>query len=64
MWASTASVVVYPRCTPAYLFLGALYRSGNQIDRPRSMYEKVLELEPRHRGAAAELSALGVQVPD
>jgi hypothetical protein len=22
------------------------------------MYEKVLELEPRHRGAAAELSAL------
>jgi serine/threonine protein kinase len=48
-----------PRCTPAYLFLGALYRSGNQIDRARSMYEKVLELEPHNRGAAAELSALG-----
>jgi serine/threonine protein kinase len=48
-----------PRCTPAYLFLGALYRSGNQVDRARSMYEKVLQLEPHHRGAAAELSALG-----
>jgi hypothetical protein len=48
-----------PKCTPAYLFLGALYRSGNQIPRARSMYRKVLELEPRHRGAAAELSALG-----
>jgi serine/threonine protein kinase len=48
-----------PTCTPAYVFLGAIYRSVNQLDRARSMYQKVLELEPRHRGAAAELRALG-----
>ncbi len=53
-----------PRCTPAYLFLGALYRRGDQIDRARSMYQKVLDLEPRHRGAAAELAALGDGPPD
>ena len=53
-----------PGCTPAYLFLGALYRSQNRIDRARSMYQKVLEREPRHRGAAAELSALGGEPAD
>jgi hypothetical protein len=47
------------KCTPAYLFLGALYRSQNKIDHARSMYKKILEREPRHRGAAAELAALG-----
>jgi serine/threonine protein kinase len=53
-----------PGCTPAYLFLGALYRSWSQPDRARSMYQKVLQLEPRHRAAAAELSALGDGPPE
>jgi serine/threonine protein kinase len=53
-----------PGCTPAYLFLGALYRSWKQPDRARSMYQKVLQLEPRHRAAAAELSALGDGRPE
>jgi hypothetical protein len=48
-----------PGCTPAYFFLGTLYRRDNQLDRARSMYRKVLELEPDHRGAKGELSALG-----
>jgi hypothetical protein len=48
-----------PNCTPAYFFLGTLYRRENQLDRARSMYRKILELEPRHRGAKGELSALG-----
>jgi hypothetical protein len=48
-----------PGCTPAYYFLGTLYRRDNQLDRARSMYRKVLELEPGHRGAKGELSALG-----
>jgi len=48
-----------PRCTPAYFTLGALYASLNDVERARSMYKKVLELSPRHRGAAAELAALG-----
>ena len=52
-------VGVDPRCTPAYLLLGALYRSRNQIEHARRVYQKVLELEPRHRGAAAELWVLG-----
>jgi serine/threonine protein kinase len=52
-----------PTCTPAYVLLGAIYRSANQLDRARSMYLKVLELEPRHRGAAAELRALGDEPP-
>jgi tetratricopeptide (TPR) repeat protein len=50
---------VDPRCIPAYLLLGALYRSGNQIEHARRVYQKVLELEPGHRGAAAELGVLG-----
>ena len=48
-----------PDCTPAYLFLGTFYRRENQPDRARSMYRKALELEPGHRGAKAELKALG-----
>ena len=52
-----------PTCTPAYVLLGAIYRSVNQLDQARSMYLKVLELEPRHRGAAAELRALGGEPP-
>jgi len=48
-----------PECTPAYFFLGTLYRTERQLDRARSMYRKVLELEPNHRGAKGELSALG-----
>jgi serine/threonine-protein kinase len=48
-----------PDCTPAYFFLGTLYRTDRQLDRARSMYQKVLELEPNHRGAKGELSALG-----
>jgi serine/threonine protein kinase/tetratricopeptide (TPR) repeat protein len=48
-----------PDCTPAYFFLGTLYRTDVQLDRARSMYRKVLEIEPDHRGAKAELAALG-----
>jgi Tfp pilus assembly protein PilF len=48
-----------PDCTPAYFFLGTLYRTDRQLDRARSMYRKVLELEPNHRGAKGELSAIG-----
>jgi tetratricopeptide (TPR) repeat protein len=48
-----------PDCTPAYFFLGTLYRTDQQLDRARAMYQKVLELEPNHRGAKGELSALG-----
>lgn len=48
-----------PKCTPAYFFLGSLYQERNELDRARSMYEKILELAPNHRGAAAELSTLG-----
>jgi hypothetical protein len=53
-----------PDCTPAYFFLGTLYRRENQLDRARSMYLKVLELEPRHRGAKGELAALGDKPAD
>jgi tetratricopeptide (TPR) repeat protein len=53
-----------PRCTPAYLFLGALYRSQKRVDDARGMYQKVLEREPRHRAAAAELAALGDEPAD
>jgi len=53
-----------PGCTPAHFLLGTLYRRGNQIDRARFMYQRVLELEPGHRGAAAELSALGDAPPE
>ena len=52
-------VRLVPDCTPAYFFLGTLYRRQNQPDRARSMYRKALELEPEHRGAKAELKALG-----
>jgi serine/threonine protein kinase len=48
-----------PKCTPAYFTLGALYRSRNDLERARTMYRKVLELSPEHRGAAAELARLG-----
>jgi tetratricopeptide (TPR) repeat protein len=48
-----------PDCTPAYFFLGTLYRTDHKLDRARSMYRKVLELEPNHRGAKNELLALG-----
>jgi hypothetical protein len=48
-----------PDCTPAYFFLGTLYRRAHERDRARSMYRKVLELEPGHRGAKGELLALG-----
>jgi serine/threonine protein kinase len=48
-----------PDCTPAYFFLGTLYRTDHKLDRARSMYRKVLELEPNHRGAKGELLALG-----
>jgi serine/threonine protein kinase len=47
-----------PTCTPAYFLLGVLYRGRNDRERARSMYQKVLELSPNHRGAAAELSAM------
>ena len=52
-----------PGCTPAYFFLGTLYKRGNEPERARSMYNKVLELEPGHRGAKAELKALGDVLP-
>ncbi|HEX9187502.1 MAG TPA: DUF4388 domain-containing protein, partial [Vicinamibacteria bacterium] len=52
-----------PGCTPAYFFLGTLYGRENEKDRARNMYRKVLELEPGHRGAKAELSVLGDELP-
>jgi serine/threonine protein kinase len=52
-----------PECTPAYFFLGDLYRSRKEIARAREMYQRVLELAPRHRGAAAELEALEAAPP-
>jgi hypothetical protein len=48
-----------PACTPAHLFLGQIYAGQDLVSRARSMYRKVLEVEPEHQGALRELSRLG-----
>jgi cytochrome c-type biogenesis protein CcmH/NrfG len=47
-----------PGCTPAYLFLGQIYAGQKLTSRARSMYRKVLQLEPEHQAARAELDRL------
>ena len=47
-----------PGCTPAYLFLGQIYARQELTGRARSMYRKVLKLEPEHQAALAELAKL------
>ena len=47
-----------PGCTPAYLFLGQIYAGQKLTGRARSMYRKVVELEPEHQAALGELRKL------
>ena len=47
-----------PGCTPAYLFLGQIYAGQELTSRARTMYRKVVELEPDHQAARAELRKL------
>jgi tetratricopeptide (TPR) repeat protein len=47
-----------PRNVDAFYYLGTLYRHGGLSARARAMFQKVLELKPRHREAAAELEHL------
>ena len=47
-----------PSCSPALLLLGNIYAGQSLTTRARSMYRKVLDLEPHHKAAAAELAKL------
>ncbi len=47
-----------PTCTPAYLFLGQIYDGQKLPSRARSMYRKVVELEPENQAALWALGKL------
>jgi serine/threonine protein kinase/tetratricopeptide (TPR) repeat protein len=47
-----------PQCTPAYLFLAQIYAGQDLPSRARSMYRKVVELEPENQVARAALEGL------
>jgi serine/threonine protein kinase len=53
-----------PACTPAYHFLGQIYAGQNLTSRAQAMYRKVLEVEPEHQAAQAELRKLTASAED
>jgi tetratricopeptide (TPR) repeat protein len=48
-----------PKNTEAYFVLGTIYKGGGLRNRAVSMFRKVMELQPEHEDALAELTALG-----
>jgi serine/threonine protein kinase/tetratricopeptide (TPR) repeat protein len=48
-----------PRNAEAYFVLGTIYKGGGLRNRAVSMFRKVMELQPGHEDAVAELTALG-----
>jgi tetratricopeptide (TPR) repeat protein len=47
-----------PRDAEALFALGKFYQAGSQPGRARPLFQKVVELEPGHEAAAAELASL------
>jgi serine/threonine protein kinase/tetratricopeptide (TPR) repeat protein len=48
-----------PKNAEAYFVLGTIYKGGGLRNRAVSMFRKVMELQPGHEEAVAELTALG-----
>jgi serine/threonine protein kinase/tetratricopeptide (TPR) repeat protein len=48
-----------PKNAEAYFVLGTIYKGGGLRNRAVSMFRKVMELQPGHEDAVAELIALG-----
>jgi tetratricopeptide (TPR) repeat protein len=53
-----------PRSLPACLLLGRFYREQGMGKRARGMFERVLEIEPRHAEALREMSSLDSAPPE
>jgi hypothetical protein len=53
-----------PRHMEAYMLLGNLYKSGGLRSRALSMFRKVLDLNPEHREAAAQLAEIAPDEPE
>ena len=47
-----------PRNVPACLLLAELYREANLNARAKTLYRKVLDIQPGHAGASDALAAL------
>ncbi|HVR72135.1 MAG TPA: DnaJ domain-containing protein, partial [Vicinamibacteria bacterium] len=53
-----------PKHIEAYLLLGNLYKSGGLRSRAVSMFRKVLDLDPEHAEAAAQLGEIAPDDPE
>jgi tetratricopeptide (TPR) repeat protein len=53
-----------PRFLPACLSLARIYRDQGMVRRAQGLYERALEVDPRHPEARRALAALGTEPPD
>jgi len=53
-----------PACLPACLILAGIYRARGMAKRAQGLYERALEIDPRHAEARRELAALAGEAPD
>jgi tetratricopeptide (TPR) repeat protein len=53
-----------PKNAEAHFVLGTIYKDSNLRNRAVAMFRKVVELQPEHEAALAELAALGDEAPD
>ncbi len=53
-----------PKHVEAHFLLGTIYKTGGLKTRSESMFRKVLELQPDHEGALAEMGPLPAESPE
>jgi hypothetical protein len=53
-----------PKNVEAYLLLGNIYKGGGLRSRALNMFRKVLDLQPQHEEALAQVTALGPEEPE